>query len=92
MISQAKLQGVSIMLVGVRMPPNFGMSYNNRFQQIFETVSSEQDVLYLPRFLEGVAASDPELMQSDGIHPTSKAQPILAEKVSAAMRQLLESG
>ena len=92
MISQAKLQGVSIMLVGVRMPPNFGMSYNNRFQKIFETVSSEQDVLYLPRFLEGVAASDPELMQSDGIHPTSKAQPILAEKVSAAMRQLLESG
>jgi len=71
------------------MPPNFGAAYNASFQKIFDQVTTEFDIHYLPRFLEGVAASDPELMQADGIHPTAMAQPILARKVTSVMIEIL---
>ena len=89
MVRLAQAQSVTVLLIGVRMPPNFGLAYNRRFQQIFETVVAEFDIHYLPRFLEGVAASDPELMQADGIHPTELAQPLLAQKVTSAMQKIL---
>jgi acyl-CoA thioesterase-1 len=91
MVRQAKQQDISVLLIGVRMPPNFGAAYNARFQQIFESVSVQHDIHYLPRFLEGVAASDASLMQNDGIHPTAEAQPVLAEKVFNAMQLVLEN-
>ena len=78
-----------MLLIGVRMPPNFGAAYSERFQQIYQTVADEFDIVYLPRFLEGVAASDPALMQEDGIHPTAKAQPLLARKVEDGIAPLL---
>ncbi len=89
MVELASARGVEVILIGVRMPPNLGAAYSRRFQQIFETVASDYNLDYLPRFLEGVAASDPELMQADGIHPTALAQPILAQKVETLMRRVL---
>ncbi len=89
MVELTAARDVDVMLIGVRMPPNLGAAYSNRFQQIFENVAREYDLDFLPRFLEGVAASDPELMQADGIHPTAQAQPILAQKVETLMRQIL---
>ena len=89
MVRLAQLQKITVVLIGVRMPPNFGAAYNARFQQIFDRVTAEFDIHYLARFLEGVAASDPALMQADGIHPTARAQPILARKVTSAMVGIL---
>jgi acyl-CoA thioesterase-1 len=89
MMQLAEAQSITVLLIGVRMPPNFGGAYNTRFQQIFESVATEFGVHYLPHFLEGVAAADPALMQADGIHPTELAQPILAQKVSAEMTTIL---
>ena len=89
MVRLAQLQKITVLLIGVRMPPNFGAAYNDRFQQIFDRVTAEFDIHYLARFLEGVAASDPALMQADGIHPTAMAQPILARKVTSAMIGIL---
>lgn len=89
MVRLAEQQSIEVLLIGVRMPPNFGAAYNARFQQIFETVAAQFAIHYLPRFLEGVAASDPALMQADGIHPTALAQPILAQKVTAKMSEIL---
>ena len=89
MISTANQQGISVMLIGVRLPPNLGAAYNQQFQKIFDTVSTRHDIYYLPNFLEGVAASDADLMQRDGIHPTAKAQPILADKVLSALLIML---
>ena len=71
------------------MPPNLGAAYNARFQQVFETVAAEFEIDYLPKFLDGVAAADPGLMQADGIHPTEQAQPLLARKVETRLRQML---
>ena len=90
MVRHADTQGVTVLLIGVRMPPNFGAAYNARFQQIFDKVNAEFDIHYLPRFLEGVAASDPALMQQDAIHPTALAQPILAQKVTSVMTEILK--
>jgi len=89
MVRLAQQQKITVLLIGVRMPPNFGATYNARFQQIFDRVTAEFDIHYLARFLEGVAASDPALMQADGIHPTAIAQPILAGKVTSAMIAIL---
>ena len=90
MVRMAVERDISVLMVGVRMPPNFGAAYNQRFQQIFASVTDEFDIHFLPRFLEGVAASDPDLMQADGIHPTAKAQPLLARRVGERMSQILE--
>ncbi len=89
MVKLAAAEKIEVLLIGVRMPPNLGAAYNARFQQVFETIASEFAIEYLPRFLEGVAASDPALMQADGIHPTEKAQPLLAQKVETRMREML---
>ncbi|MGD2170774.1 MAG: arylesterase [Gammaproteobacteria bacterium] len=89
MVRLAQNSGIVVLLIGVRMPPNFGAAYNARFQQVFQTVARESGIHYLPRFLDGVAASDPALMQEDGIHPTEIAQPILARKVEDRMTQIL---
>ncbi len=89
MVELAAAREVEVMLIGVRMPPNLGAAYSRRFQQIFETVARDYSLDFLPRFLEGVAASDPQLMQADGIHPTAQAQPLLAQKVETLMRQIL---
>jgi len=71
------------------MPPNYGAAYSARFQAIYAQVSDRQGIHYLPRFLQGIAASGPGLMQADGIHPTVTAQPMLARKVADRVSQIL---
>jgi acyl-CoA thioesterase-1 len=89
MVQLAQARETSVLLIGVRMPPNFGAAYNARFQQVFENIATELAIHYLPRFLDGIAASDPALMQADGIHPTAIAQPLLADKVEKRMLEIL---
>ena len=89
MVLLAQSNEVTVLLIGVRMPPNFGATYNARFQEIFDKVTAQFNIHYLPRFLETVAASDPALMQQDGIHPSELAQPILAQKVTSIMTEII---
>ena len=89
MVGQALAQNIAVLLIGVRMPPNLGPAYNQRFQQVFESISARYNIAYLPKFLDGVAATDPRLMQVDGIHPTAEAQPLLAIKVLEATLAML---
>ncbi len=87
MIGMAQRQDIKILLIGVRLPPNLGPVYNRRFQLIFKNLADSLSISYLPRFLQGIAASRPEYMQQDGIHPTALAQPLLAEKIFTAIQQ-----
>jgi acyl-CoA thioesterase-1 len=91
MLSMANEQNIATMMIGVRMPPNLGAAYNQRFQAVYENVASQNDTYYLPKFLKGIAVSDPALMQSDGIHPTALAQPVLAEKIFNALIEMLST-
>jgi len=90
-VSLAQEQDIDVLLVGVDLPPNLGPVYNQRFQEIFASVVESHNIDYLGHFLDGVAASDAELMQADGIHPTVLAQPILAQKVISAITSMLEN-
>ncbi len=81
MIDMAQNQQIEVLMIGVRLPPNLGPVYNRRFQLIYQQLADQLDITYLPRFLEGVAAGNPDWMQQDGIHPTVLAQPFLADKV-----------
>ena len=89
MIRLAHEADAKVLLIGVRLPPNLGPVYNQRFQQMYQQLAEEFAVAFIPRFLEGIAASDPAYMQADGIHPTSLAQPILADRVLEKVLTLL---
>ena len=89
MIEMSLKKEANILLVGVRLPPNLGPVYNQRFQTIYQSIAETQPVAYLPQFLQGIAADKPEYMQADGIHPTELAQPLLSERVFSAFTNRL---
>ncbi|MBT3050022.1 MAG: hypothetical protein KME34_03790, partial [Candidatus Thiodiazotropha sp. (ex Codakia orbicularis)] len=78
------------LLLGVRLPANYGPEFTNAFHQVYYDVSEAESVPLIPFFLKGVAL-DMSLMQNDGIHPNDKAQPILEENVWAGLRPLLKT-
>ncbi|MEJ2308932.1 MAG: arylesterase [Gammaproteobacteria bacterium] len=79
---------VRVLLVGIRLPPNYGEAYNNAFTGIYSELAGEFAIPLVPRLMEGVA-DDPELMQEDGIHPTAGGQPRLLENVWAGLEPML---
>jgi len=84
MIQATKNSGAQVLLIGVRLPPNLGKRYNQKFQSVYQSVAQQEEVFYLEQFLAGVAEHK-QLMQNDGIHPVAKAQPILQDKVFKAL-------
>lgn len=75
-------------LLGMRIPSNYGEVYAERFHRSFARVAEEQDIPLSPFFLEGVA-TEPELMLADGIHPNQAAQPLLLETAWPLIESLL---
>jgi acyl-CoA thioesterase-1 len=84
---QAKAE---ILLLGMHIPPNYGKRYTDMFFQTYQTLAKEQDVPLVPFFLEGVA-TNPDLMQSDGLHPNAKAQPFILNNVLPYLQSILDS-
>lgn len=89
MVEMAQANGARVLLVGVRLPTNYGSAFIERFQAVFRDVADEYGVPLVPRFLEGVAER-PELMQNDGIHPSAEAQPYLLDNLWPAIEAMLE--
>jgi acyl-CoA thioesterase-1 len=87
MISVSKKQG-KVLLLGVRLPPNYGVVYTQQFSAIFRELAKQNAVTLVPLFLSGVD-DKPALMQSDGIHPAAQAQPVLLENLWPALEKLL---
>lgn len=81
---------VRVVLVGMRLPPNYGADYVRRFQQLFATVAKKQAVTFVPFLFEGFAERH-ELFQADGIHPTREAQPLMLEAVWKSLAPLVMS-
>lgn len=73
MIAASKSSGAQVMLLGMRLPPNYGKRYTEGFAGVYEQLAATHQVPLLPFFLEGVGGV-PGLMQADGIHPTADAQ------------------
>ncbi|MFN3587463.1 MAG: arylesterase [Moraxellaceae bacterium] len=73
MIADARAAGADVILLGMRIPPNYGKAYTAAFENAFADVARETGVAFHPFFLDGVGGN-PALMQRDGIHPTAEAQ------------------
>lgn len=80
--------GVQVLLVGIRLPPNYGAAYIERFQALFPAVAAREQVPLVPRLLAGVA-DHWELMQADGLHPIGDAQPQLLDNVWSGLEPLI---
>jgi len=77
-IKTSRDSGAAVVLLGIRIPPNYGQRYIAEFEDVFRQLAEELQVPWIEFFMEGVALND-ELMQSDGIHPNAIAQPILLD-------------
>lgn len=87
-VEMAQERGIRVLMLGVRLPPNYGPVFTERFQLMYREVAEKHDVPLVPRLLDGVA-TNPALMQDDGIHPTAEAQPIILDNVWPKLEPLL---
>ncbi|ENV72179.1 hypothetical protein F946_01643 [Acinetobacter johnsonii ANC 3681] len=76
LIQQSQKANATVIVLGMKMPPNYGTAYSTAFENNYKVVSQQYKVKLLPFFLEGVAGNK-SLMQKDLVHPNGKAQPIL---------------
>ena len=88
MVALCKRAGARVLLVGMQIPPNYGAAYTERFAAIFPEVARTQHVALVPFLLAGVVAH-PDWFQSDNIHPTARAQPVMLETVWPRLAPLL---
>lgn len=87
--ARAKYPDVKIVIAGMQMPPNMGEEYTSRFRELFPALARRNGAVLIPFLLEGVGA-DPELNQSDLIHPNAEGQRRVAENVWKVLKPLLE--
>ena len=88
MIALSQLNDAQIVLLGMRIPNNYGRQYANQFHQIYLDLAEDYDLPLLPFFLQDVALNS-SLMQRDGVHPNEKAQPVLLDNIWPVLSPLL---
>jgi acyl-CoA thioesterase I len=81
--------GAKIVLVGMRIPPNYGPQYTEQFSRVYAQLAHDEHLALVPFVLDGVALT-PTLMQDDGIHPNGAGQPRLLDNVWPALAPLLK--
>lgn len=80
MIDMAHNAGAKVLLLGIKVPPNYGRRYSQAFEQVFIDVATNKQVTRVPFILDNVAGHE-ALMQGDGIHPTASAQQQILENI-----------
>ncbi len=90
MIERARAAGAGVLLVGVRLPPNYGPAFTEAFAEAFRAVAQQQRVALVPRMLADVGGHR-ELMQDDGLHPNAAGQPQILDNLWPALQPLLEA-
>lgn len=88
-VKQSHSAGARVLLLGMQIPPNYGQRYTERFHKVYTQLAQQHDLAYVPFFLEGVATNR-ELMQRDGIHPTAAAQQTMLDNVWVGLEPLLK--
>jgi len=88
-IEKSRQAGLSVLLAGVRLPPNYGVYYNSQFADMFQRLASKYNVPLVPKILDQVA-DNAELMQADRTHPTAQGQIQVLENVWPLLESLLE--
>ena len=88
MITACRNRKARVLLIGMRLPPNYGNAYAAKFQAIYQQAAQRHKIPLLPFLLEGFA-DNPELFQADGLHPTAAAQPLIMERVWKLLQPML---
>lgn len=89
-IRHAKARGISVLLLGMEAPPNFGPEYTAEFRKAYRDIADDEDVPLVPFFLEGVAGV-PALNQGDGLHPNAQGAARIADTVWDALEPLVDA-
>ena len=88
MLKLISAPGRGILVLGIRMPPNYGARYNDEFAALFPAAARRHRAALVPFLLTGVAGN-PDLMQPDGLHPNERGQPLVLDNVWAGLQPLL---
>lgn len=88
MIELVQEAGAEPVLAGIRIPPNYGVSYTEMFTSMYSELAQEYDIALVPFLMEGVALNS-RLMQGDRIHPNAEAQPVMLENVWSVLEDVL---
>ena len=89
MIKQAKAKKTTVLLLGMKIPPNYGLKYSRQFSENYQNLAQKHKVNLVAFFLEGVAGN-PNLMQADGLHPIAAAQTSILENVWSTLIKILK--
>ena len=90
MVERARGAGARVLLLGVRLPPNYGPAYTDKFTAVYEGVAADYDTALVPRMLAGVGERR-DHMQADGIHPDASGHAAILDNVWPALVPLLET-
>ena len=88
MITMCQDIGARVLLAGMYMPPNYGVTYTSDFANVYQELAEHYGTVLIEFFMNNVAL-EPTLMQADGIHPNSAGQPILLKNVWPALEPLI---
>jgi acyl-CoA thioesterase-1 len=89
LIRLSREAGAKVLLIGMRIPPNYGPTYSGAFHELYGELAKRDQLPLVPFFLDGIALDD-SLMLEDGLHPNATAQPKLLEMVWPRLEPLLE--
>jgi acyl-CoA thioesterase I len=88
-VEASRAHKARVLLVGMRIPPNYGAAYAEKFHETFRELAQRRKLPLLPFLLDGFA-EDYRLFQADGIHPSAQAQPLILENVWKSLQPLLK--
>jgi len=88
MIERSRDSGAQVLLLGMRLPPNYGLRYTRAFEQVYSDLAAQTQVPWVPFFLEGVGGVE-GMMQADGIHPAPAAQQRMLDNLWPLLKQML---
>ncbi len=88
MIELSRQHGSQVLLLGMRIPPNYGPRYSEGFYQVYQQLGQQPDIVLVDFLLDGIGGV-PGMIQHDGIHPVAAAQPQLLENVWTLLEPML---
>jgi acyl-CoA thioesterase I len=89
MVQLSQAAGARVLLVGIRIPPNYGPRYANEFADLYPQIAKQFSLALVPFLLEKVAL-DPSLMQDDGLHPNARGEPLVLDTLWQGLEPLLK--
>lgn len=86
LIRQSGKVHAKVLLLGMQLPPNYGVDYTARFKSLYPKLAQRYHAVLVPFFLQGIA---PEQFQADNLHPVAQAQPFILRNVMQKLEPLL---